>query len=43
MKFTLFTQAVLAIPMLTGAVAAPTENGRSLSSEGFPYLTHTSS
>ncbi|RFN47289.1 hypothetical protein FIE12Z_8471 [Fusarium flagelliforme] len=26
MKFTLFTQAALAIPMLTGALAAPTEN-----------------
>ncbi|CAG7555138.1 unnamed protein product [Fusarium equiseti] len=32
MKFTLLTQAVVAIPMLTGAMAAPTENSRSMDS-----------
>ncbi|CAJ0552552.1 Ff.00g006300.m01.CDS01 [Fusarium sp. VM40] len=37
MKFTLFTQAALAIPFITGAFAIPTPDGKSSSLKNFRY------
>lgn len=42
MKFTLFTQAAMAIPFISGALATPTPDGKSLPLGDTSYLTHLS-